>query len=369
MKRKERAFSDGEENLGEAELKSTRAVKAVSAAKNAAPSESDPTGFADSMSDAFRQTNEKKYFALIVAEAVIIVVLVVGALSDILTLCFNVNRWFGYTMVALTAIAIAIFVVRPLVKVLGARFFITDVTADKCDVARRRNYRALKGVARALIDYNTAPKNAKYRYLSVENLQKLDAALCGGNREELKKVMKGIYASDVASCVNSLIWRSAGKAFLTTSISQNDKIDALSVLLNNLSMVKQIVGIYGYRPSYAKLFRVYTAVLRNTLIAYGMQNVNWFNVFGKFFAGLAKKIPFLDTIVDSAVQGTVSAFMTVLVGYKTKKYLCSDYKKQERLEVSGTGMPESCDDEVKIAADWAKKIRVENEKTAAAASS
>ena len=126
------------------------------------------------------------------------------------------------------------------------------------------------------------------------------------------------------------------------------------------------MGIYGYRPSFAKLFRVYAAVLRNSLIAYGMQNVNWFNVFGKFFTGIARKIPFIDTIVDSTVQGTVSAFMTVLVGYKTKRYLCSDYKKQEKLDVDLKDAVDVGDDEVKIASAWAKEIQRENDAKAAA---
>ena len=130
--------------------------------------------------------------------------------------------------------------------------------------------------------------------------------------------------------------------------------NGLAVLLINLSLVKQIVGAYGYRPSYAKLFRIYVAVLRNALIAYGMQNVNWFNVFGKFFAGVARKIPFVDTLVDSTVQGAVSAFLTFLIGYKTKKYLCSDYKKQEKLDDEGADF---ADDEVRLAAAAARKLQ------------
>ncbi|HIU59168.1 MAG TPA: hypothetical protein IAC57_03600, partial [Candidatus Scatosoma pullistercoris] len=107
---------------------------------------------------------------------------------------------------------------------------------------------------------------------------------------------------------------------------------------------------------------IYLAVLKNSLIAYGMQNVNWFNVFGKFFTGFARKIPLIDTLVDSAVQGTVSAFLTVLIGYKTKKYLCSDYKKQEKLDAGFEDGVDVGDDEVKIASAWAKRIRVENER-------
>ena len=306
--------------------------------------------FSDSVSDAFRQKNEKTFFALIFAAVFVILLLVVAAVADLLVLCFEVNRIFGYTMVAVTAILVGVFIVRPIVRVLFSRFFVVDVTADKCNMARRRNYRALKEVARALVRYNADPKNRKFRYLSAERADKISAALESRDRAALKGAMKEAYSTDVGKFAGSLIRGSAGKAFLITSVSQNDKVDGLAVLLINLSLVKQIDGAYGYRPSYA----IYVAVLRNALIAYGMQNVNWFNVFGKFFAGVARKIPFVDTLVDSTVQGAVRAFLTFLIGYKTKKYLCSDYKKQEKLDDEGADF---ADDEVRLAAAAARKLQ------------
>ena len=115
MKRKKQAEEAAERALIPADPKAKRYARG-------AQGQEDATGFADSMSDAFKQSNEKKYFALLIVAAVIIVILLVGALSDILTLCFNINRWCGYAMVALTAVLIALFVVRPIVKVAGARF-------------------------------------------------------------------------------------------------------------------------------------------------------------------------------------------------------------------------------------------------------
>ncbi|MBR2341621.1 MAG: DUF697 domain-containing protein [Clostridia bacterium] len=322
----------------------------------------DDSAFSESISGALKQKNEKGFFFAIIAVAAVVLLLVIGALADILTLCFQVNQVFGYCALAATAVLVGIFIVRPIVKVLGARFFVTDITADNFDLAVKKNYRALKDVASALVEYHENPNNARFRYLSEQTLSELKTALSNKDKQALKTALKQAYATDVAKCVNALIWKSSGKVFLTTSISQNDKIDALSVLLVNLSLVKQIVGIYGYRPNYAKLFRVYFIVMRSALLAYGMQNVNWFNVFGKFFSGVAKKIPFLDTVVDSAVQGTVSAFMTVLVGYKTKKYLCSDYKKQENLEIGAKEVAgkQVTDDEVQIAVELAKEIRNKN---------
>ncbi len=322
----------------------------------------DDNAFSESISAALKQKNEKGFFLAIIAVATVVALLVIGALADILTLCFEVNKTFGYCMLTVTLILVGVFIVRPIIKVLGARFFVTDVTADNFDLAVKKNYRALRSVATALVDYHESPNNLRFRYLSEQTLTSLKTALAEKDKQGLKIALKDAYSTDVAKCVNALIWKSSGKVFLTTSISQNDKIDALSVLLVNLSLVKQIVGIYGYRPNYAKLFRVYFIVLRSALLAYGMQNVNWFNVFNKFFSGVAKKIPFLDTVVDSAVQGTVSAFMTLLVGYKTKKYLCSDYKKQEKLDIGEEQIAgkEVTDDEVQIAVELAKAIRNKN---------
>ena len=318
--------------------------------------------FSQSISDAFKQKNEKGFFFAVVAVVAVLSLLVVGALADILTLCFQVNQVFGYIMLAVTLVLVGVFIVRPIVKVVGARFFVTDITAEDCDLAVKKNYKALKNVATALIEYHENPNNARFWYLSEQTLASLKTSIETKDKKGLQVALKQAYATDVAKCVNALIWKSAGKVFLTTSISQNDKIDALSALLVNLSLVKQIVGIYGYRPDYAKLFRIYFIVLRSALLAYGMQNVNWFNVFSKFFSGVAKKIPFLDTVVDSALQGTVSAFMTVLVGYKTKKYLCSDYKKQEKLEVEEESLDGAkvTDEEVQIAVELAKQIRNKN---------
>lgn len=355
-------FQNGE-NFGVLRMKKkeTNALQKIPNGEKTASNASSDRDLENSLSAALKQKNEKSFFAVVLVIAAVVSVLVIAAVSDILTLCFHVHKIFGYAMLALTIVLIFLFVLRPMIKVISARFFITDVTAEGKNLAKRRNKKALRETAQALVAYNTDPKNMRCRYLSAETVDALSDALSSGKTEEIRSALKKAYAGDVGRFSNGVIFKCAGKAFLQTSVSQNDKIDALCVLLTNLSLVKQIVAIYGYRPSYAKLFKIYLSVLTNTLIAYGMENVNWFNVFGKFFSGAAKKIPFLDTLVDGAVQGTVSAFLTLLVGYKTKRYLCSDYKKQENIDASEATIG---DDEVKIASELAVKIRSQKGKAA-----
>ena len=136
-------------------------------------------------------------------------------------------------------------------------------------------------------------------------------------------------------------------------MSQNDKVDGLAVLLINLSLVKQIVGAYGYRPSYAKLFRIYVAVLRNALIAYGMQNVNCSTCSESSSRGWRAK-SLCGHAGGQHRAGGGERLLTFLIGYKTKKYLCSDYKKQEKLDDEGADF---ADDEVRLAAAAARKLQ------------
>ncbi len=323
--------------------------------------------FSKSVTATLGKSNEKRAVLWLIFVIALIVLLAAGAVANLLTLAFQISRIFGYVCTAAAALAVFFFMILPLVKVLKARAFITDVTAENKDLAKRKNYAALRDVATALVKYNRDDKTLKHHYIKNENLENIERALEKSNKPMLRQAMRKTFSTDVGSTANGVIFRSAGRAFLTTSVSQNDKIDALSVLLVNLSLIKQIVAIYGYRPSNFKLAKIYASVLRNSLIAYGMQNVNWFNVFGKFFAGVSKKIPFIDTLVDSTVQGTVSAFLTLLVGYKTKRYLCSDYAESEKLDPIEADGVSSADEEVRIASALAKEVRKEKGGAAKAA--
>ncbi len=342
-----------------AESNEKKAKKTAKAKKTQSETMGENEDFARSVTAPLGKSSEKRAALALVFVIALIVLLAAGAIANLLTLAFQIGKVFGYVCTGAAALIVFFFMILPLLKVLKARAFITDVTAENKDLAKRKNYEALRATATALTAYNRDEKTTKYHYIKEERLQKIESALNKNDKAALRTAMRETYSSDVGSTANGVIFKSAGRAFLMTSVSQNDKIDAVSVLLVNLSLIKQIVAIYGYRPTHAKLLKIYASVLRNSLIAYGMQNVNWFNVFGKFFAGVSKKIPFIDTLVDSAVQGTVSAFLTLLVGYKTKRYLCSDYKKQEKLDPLEEEGVESSDDEVRIASALAKEVRKE----------
>ena len=121
-----------------------------------------------------------------------------------------------------------------------------------------------------------------------------------------------------------------------SALSQTSKVDAALVVVMNLQLVKDLVFLYGFRPSDAKLVKIFGRVLQNSLIAYGLGGVKIGNSIVKTMGDAVKGIPFLGTaisvIVESSVQGLTNGVLTAVIGYQTIKYLNQEYRLQEILE-------------------------------------
>ena len=128
------------------------------------------------------------------------------------------------------------------------------------------------------------------------------------------------------------------KVGVTTAISQNEKVDTLFVVIYNLSLIKDIVFLYGFRPNDRQLAKIYKTVIADAVIAYGLGNAT-----GSMASGIVKKmgkgldgIPILgsaiNTVIDSVAQGVINSTLTVLIGFQTKKYLMKEYKLQNILD-------------------------------------
>ena len=94
--------------------------------------------------------------------------------------------------------------------------------------------------------------------------------------------------------------------------------------------------LYGFRPSDAKLVKIFASVVQNALIAYGLGSVKIGNGIVKTMGDAAKGIPFLGTaisaLVDSSIQGLTNGTMTAVIGFQTIKYLNKEYNLQNILD-------------------------------------
>lgn len=247
---------------------------------------------------------------------------------------YAINRYAGYAAAGILAVLYVVFFIVPIVKIRLADSFETRVNVHNLLAAKRHNARVRKNLADKIIDcYITVEEGGWYSDSSVKGLM---FARKNGNEEDLKNALNDIYDGDVKKASRDIISKCALKSGMYSAISQKELVDSLLVTAINLQMVKDIIFLYGFRPSEGKLVRIFTKVLSNSLVAYGLGGVKVGNSVVKAMGDVAKGIPLLggaiSALVDSSVQGLGNATLTAVIGRNTVRYLVKEYRLQNILD-------------------------------------
>ena len=71
--------------------------------------------------------------------------------------------------------------------------------------------------------------------------------------------LSALYSGSVKKSAKELIFKISLKSGMYSALSQTNKIDALLVATLNLQLVKDLVFLYGFRPSDTKLVRIFAS--------------------------------------------------------------------------------------------------------------
>lgn len=333
-----------------------------------------------------KRTNEKvaKSFSFIFGA--LIGVLMGTALFFVVLRLFELHVIAGYIgIIAAGVIFITLYLV-PVIKLSNMKSFITT-TKDKQSArqAQKHNKALRREIADKMIDI--AANTEGVIWYNSANVLKLAVARDTKNDQELKAVLTTIYQEDVKKSADKMIRKSAVRVGITTALSQSSLVDTLFMVTYELTLIKDIVFLYGYRPSEAQMAIIYKNVLRNALVAYGVSNVTSgvgkslssslvtalekVSHSGNFLASTIGSVAgsLAGTAVESSIQFAVNSTLTVIIGYQTQKYLIREYKLQEMLdnieitlddEAEEAKLIESIKDEVKATVNKkAKKVKQE----------
>lgn len=130
----------------------------------------------------------------------------------------------------------------------------------------------------------------------------------------------------------AIIDETATAVFLSTAISQNGKLDALTVLAAQVRLVWKVAHVYWQRPSLRNLGQLYANVAFNTLAATGIEKLDLSRQIEPILSALLKSperhIPLVGPaahiITDSLLEGSINAFLTLRVGVLTRNYCFPD---------------------------------------------
>ena len=287
--------------------------------------------------------------------------------------------WAEYAFYALILVVFYVVVIRPVVRVHRA----PQIPALSID--GEWNTAQLVAFGHKLADNcNYIPKDKSCSELRKLHQQRLreDLERYATSKEELVQIISeelklrieggelketsGPHIEDMYSVriigINRRIIEWAKSVFMITAISQNGKLDTVSVLYMNYKMIEDVIMASGFRPTRQQLFRQYVNILVTSLMTFvasevfkDMGSVAPFGSLADQSSDAASDIDISDASVDGAdvdlddigdtvsgdtgflsilsnvkipgvvigsiCDGIVNSLMTLRIGYVTRNYL------------------------------------------------
>lgn len=282
---------------------------------------------------------ERKKLAktIIVLGAFLIGSILAYCLTMLVLKIYELNNIAGYVAIGVAAILFIAFYIVPLTMIARKPFFVTNVNEISGAKAKRHNRMVRHQIADKMIEITSEVNNISW--YSKELVGELAIARQRKDEELLKNTLTAIYNTDVKKTFNKITISHAVQVGILTALSPSEKLDAMAVALYELNLIKDIIYLYGFRPSDSRLMKIYLTILNNTLLAYGLAATSerlLTTGISATLGGAAIQIPiiggFISSIIGSATQGVVNGVMTVILANQTKKYLMKEYKLQNILD-------------------------------------
>ncbi|MDN5200510.1 DUF697 domain-containing protein [Fulvivirgaceae bacterium BMA10] len=156
-----------------------------------------------------------------------------------------------------------------------------------------------------------------------------------GQEEGIKAAMQKL---DIEA--NDVIYKTASNVFLTTAISQNGKLDALTVLIIQTRMIWKVSHVYWHRPALRDMINLYANVAGTTFLTAEVENLDISKQMEPILSAMLKSpgrsLPIVGhaahIVMDSLLEGSINAFLTLRVGIISRRY-CSSLQAFDKAEV------------------------------------
>ncbi len=131
----------------------------------------------------------------------------------------------------------------------------------------------------------------------------------------------------------------SSNVFIMTAISQYGALDTFIVLIAQFRMLWQVMTLYNQRPNLREILYLFSNVFATAFLASRIENIDILDdqlepviatIMGSSLTSLTPAFSATSTIVvNSVIQGSANAFLTLRVGIITKMY-CSSLTRQEK---------------------------------------
>lgn len=258
-----------------------------------------------------KKNSSKKFWYFVgIGALFIILMMIVSSVIQVGQHLKGVHEYAPYVFYALAFILVYLLIIRPILIILFSPSFSIGTTLDKNP---KREHRVYKRVAKRILEQEDLPEGMRTNiHESMHDPYKLRDALNNVYNKHLKRKL------------NKTIRAHAKTVMVSTAISQNGRLDFITVIVVNIKMIKEIVVLCGFRPSYRNLAKLVVNVFVTALVAEGLENINLNDILPTSTMKMLGEIPLIKPIMSSVIEGVSNALLTLRIGIVTRKYLFDD---------------------------------------------
>lgn len=265
------------------------------------------------------------WFTLALGFIILFLLMLLSSVLDVGDRLRIIHPYVSYGFYGLVFILVFILLIRPLYVILIKQTFNIQTSLDEGS-----NLRLLKQSARRILNYE---------FVSDEDKSKIKETLHDG--KALIPVLSNIYQGPIKKEMAKRMRHHAKTVMVSTAISQNGRLDFITIMHVNLRMIKELVELSGFRPSYQQLAKLSVNVITTALVAEGLENLDISEVLPQSTMNSLSEIPLIKPFISSVTQGISNALLTLRIGIVTREYLFTTSKELTQNAIRKTALLEA----------------------------
>jgi hypothetical protein len=267
------------------------------------------------------------WYLVAIGFALLFILILVSSVLDVGERLRNIHAYVEYAFYGIAVILIYTLILRPIHIIFFSPSFSVETTIEN---QKKINMPLYRRVAKRLIDGGMLPDEE----VDQLKLSMRDATL-------LQERLHHAFTFHVKKKMNTVIKKHAKTVMVSTAISQNGRLDFFTVVVVNLKMIKELVVMCGFRPSFKNLAKLTINVFTTALIAEGLENLDINEVLPTSTINSLGEIPFAKPMLSSITQGISNGLLTLRIGIVTRKYLFSDANEITKEQIRRTALLEA----------------------------
>lgn len=155
------------------------------------------------------------------------------------------------------------------------------------------------------------------RHLTEDALRsEVDVLMKSEDDQAVQAYLEGYYKKRSAEAKTAAA-ASATQCFAVVAANQNSVLDAVMILIFNISMIHKIYTSFRMRDSFLNIARYYRSTVLQASVTGLFESLDdeIVEILSSRSIELTRKIPFADVIMSSILQGFANGYMTYYYGY------------------------------------------------------